>query len=186
MKGQSGSLNKNSFRCLHFFSSLWFFFLCLVLFSSAWEEEDAKKKVWNRRVEAGAKTKRADGEFESKLPPFSCFFLLFSCVFCLLCVWEEEGDGKKGQVVLYPMCHLLLVWWCCKEKEDNDNVPSFFYVVLLEQRMRWQQASIPFFFVYKKKKKTMMWQCVVVFFYGGVLAKKAMVTCCHRLLLWWC
>jgi hypothetical protein len=44
------------------------------------------ESVVNKKVEVGAKSEKAKQEHESKLPPFSSFFLLFFCMFSLLCV----------------------------------------------------------------------------------------------------
>jgi hypothetical protein len=46
-----------------------------------------KRKCKNEKAEARTKSEKAKRELEGKLPPFFCFFfLMFSCVFYLLCV----------------------------------------------------------------------------------------------------
>jgi len=69
-----------------------------------------RENTWNgkcksEKAKVVAKSEKVERKLKGKLPPFFWFFfLLFSCVFCLLYVWEEE---------------------------DNDNVFSSFYMVVL-------------------------------------------------------
>jgi hypothetical protein len=79
-----------------------------------------RESIWNRKVEMGTKSEKAEWELENKLPPLFWFFWLFFCVFFILCVWEEKNDS---------------------------NASSFFFVVMLEQRTQWHQATITFFCV---------------------------------------
>ncbi len=73
-----------------------FLFFSMVFFSFLFFEKKKMLRIffWKIRLKAGTKSERAEWEFESKFPPFSWFFLLFLCVFCLLCVWEEENNGN--------------------------------------------------------------------------------------------
>jgi hypothetical protein len=70
-----------------------------------------RENTWNgkcksEKAKVVAKSERVEWKLKGKLPPFFWFFffLLFSCVFCLLYVWEEK---------------------------DNDNVSSSFSMVVL-------------------------------------------------------
>jgi len=95
-----------------FFLFYGFFFFVFFFFSSLWKEEDARKSVWNGKQKQEGKSERAHRKLEGNLPPFSWFFfLLFSCVFCFLYVWEEENDS---------------------------NVSSFSSMVVFQWRRRWQ------------------------------------------------
>jgi hypothetical protein len=82
-KCRSEGRKVNSFPSLHFFSYLWFFFLC-VFFSFLMLEKKIprrkclKQKGRNRRLKAGAKSERAERELERKLLPFSAFFFFSS------------------------------------------------------------------------------------------------------------
>ncbi len=68
------------FSAFLFFSMVFFYFLSLE------KKKMPKENVWNKRVEAGAKSERAKHEFEGKLPPFSWFsFVNFLCVLSSLC-----------------------------------------------------------------------------------------------------
>jgi len=90
-----------------FFAFL-FFSMVFKIFLLLEKKKMPGESIWNKRVEAGTKSKRAEHKFEGKLPPFSWFFFLKKiCVSCLLCVREEK---------------------------DHGNAPSSSFVVLLEQR----------------------------------------------------
>ncbi len=93
VRGQSESLKVTSFPSLHFFSSLWFFFLCFFPLLLR-KKKMLRESVWKKRVEVGAKNEKVERELERKLLPFFWFFVLFFCVFWLLCVWEEEDNDN--------------------------------------------------------------------------------------------
>ncbi len=95
VRGHRRSLKESSFPFLHFFF-LYVFFLFLLL-----EKKNMpRESIWNRRVEAGSKSKRAYQELEGKLPPFSTF-LFFSMVFVFFVffsfsfTWEEKDTERK-------------------------------------------------------------------------------------------
>ncbi len=46
---QSRSLKESSVPSLHFFSFLWFFFLCVFFYFFAWEKEDARRKCLKQK-----------------------------------------------------------------------------------------------------------------------------------------
>ncbi len=155
-KGRVGAWRRvPSLLCISFLS-YGFFFLMLE------KKKMPRESIWNRRVEARAKSERAEWEFEGMLPPFSWFFFLFfSHVFCLLCVWEKEDNDnvplissvvvlqrrrRRWQLVVITFFSngvqakkAMTTYWCCflfcvRKKEDNGNALSFSFVVLLEQR----------------------------------------------------
>ncbi len=135
VRGQSGSLKESSLPSLHFFYSLWFSFL-FFFFLLLEKKKMLGESVWNKKVEVGAKSEKAEWELESKFPPFSWFFLLLFCVFCLLCVWKEEEDG---------------------------NVLSSSFVMVLQKRKRWQHIVIVFFCgaIETKKVMTTSYRCLL-------------------------
>ncbi len=70
------------------FFAFFSFSMVLFFFSSAWEDEDVrrkhlKQKGKNGRAEVGAKNERVEQEFEGKFFPFSAFF--FPLWFFFLC-----------------------------------------------------------------------------------------------------
>ncbi len=167
-----------------FFSSLWVFFLCFVLFSSIWEAEDAKKKHLKQkgrsgRVKAGAKSERAERELEGKFSPFFAF-LFFSIVFSffvLFCFFLVEKKKMSGESVWNRRVEVGTKSERAEQELEGKLFPFcwfFFFVVFLCVlsslclRKRWWQ------------------QCAVVFFYGVVAEKKKMMAMCHHFLLWCC
>ncbi len=90
----------SSLLSLHFFSSLWFFFLCVFFSFLLLEKKEmprkknSKQKGRNKRPKVGAKSEKAEQEFEGKLLPFSAFFF-FSMVFFFFFLLLEK---KKMQV----------------------------------------------------------------------------------------
>jgi len=75
-----------------------------------------RESVGNRRVKMGAKNKRAEREFEGKLPPFSWFFCCFFMRFVFFAFEKKKTTAM--------CCHFLL-WWCYILKKNDGNVLSF-------------------------------------------------------------
>ncbi len=86
----------NSFPFLHFFSSLWFFFLSFLLLKNEKmpRRKHLKWKGKNKRLEAGAKGKKVEWELERKFLPFSAFFFFF-VIFFNLFAWKQEDAKRK-------------------------------------------------------------------------------------------
>ncbi len=113
VRGQSGSLKESSLPSLHFFPSLWFFFLCFLFFSSTWKEKDVRRKcLEGQKWEPKARGQKWEGKSRSqkwegrvgawrKAPSFLyIFFLLYGFFFlffylrrrkCLEKAFEIEG-----------------------------------------------------------------------------------------------
>jgi hypothetical protein len=84
------------------------------------QKQEPKVRRWSKSLKV------------SSLPSF-CFYLLFSCVFCLPCVQEEEDDGTL----------------------DDGNVPSSSSMVVLQQKgnNNWCHLQSPFFLCLRRRRR---------------------------------
>jgi len=76
----------SSLPSLHYFFFFMVFFLCYFFFLLLEKKKMPRENVTNKKAKAGAKSDKVEREFEGKFLPFSCYFLLFSFMFCFLCV----------------------------------------------------------------------------------------------------
>jgi hypothetical protein len=105
-----------------------------------------KRKCKSRKVEAGAKSKKAERELEGKLLPFSWFsFVVLLCVLSFLCLrrrrWQQcviiffcGGVAKKKKTM--AMCRRLLLWCYYNEEGDGSLLPSLSFLCLRKRRKR--------------------------------------------------